>query len=208
MNIMNEEEEELRSVREKLETFASVDFNLFIPKTMLGLSHEEIYTIQFAFWFCYVVEHDLNTALQQGLRNMESVMGKTPEEVANFIKEGFEIRWERVDPDDPKYDPESITFNDRIDIVEKIRGRSDHTRFLRKIKKLRNDISHGRIYRLTYEGQDLSNNDTKKQLLFDYLKQLLGMENMESEGGMINKLTKEENARVEKLYREWLNKKQ
>lgn len=196
-------EEKLKSVKIILEAFTDTDFNSYIPKTMLKLSQKEIDTIQFVFWFCHIVERDLDSALQQAFRNMESIMGKTPKKLVDLIKERFGVRIEKVDPNNPKYDPECITFNDRIDIVEKSMGKSDHTRFLRKIKKLRNDLSHGRIDDLTYEGKDLAEIETKRILIFDYIKQALEIKDIKSEGGVANELTEQDKRRIDELYQKF-----
>lgn len=198
-----EPEEKLKSAKTMLEAFTDTDFNSYIPKTMLRLSQKKIDTIQFVFWFCHIVERDLNDVLQQAFQNMESIMGKTSEKIIDFIKEKYKIRLEKIDPNNPKYDLECITFNDRIDIAEKSMGKSDHTRFLRKIKKLRNDLSHGRIDDLTYEGKDLAEIEVKRKLIFDWIKQGLEIGDVKSEGGIENELTKQDKRRIDELYQKF-----
>jgi hypothetical protein len=180
------DQEKEKQLDESLTRYSSEDFSFFVPKAMLNMSLEEIYTVQFAFWFCYIVEKDLDTALQESFRRMESVAGKTPVSELRFIKETYGIDFRKVDQTNPKYNSKDITFNDRIDIVEKIRGTSDHSEFLREIKEIRNALSYGRITDIKYKGKSLKDNEVKKNLVKDYIKQALSINSMEHEGGAMN----------------------
>jgi len=203
---MEAEDKDLEAIRERLATFSDEDFSKFLAETMLGLSPHQIHTIQFAFWFCYIVEYELDKILQKSFKNMESVMGKTPKELLDFIKNKYKIKLEKVNPDDPGHDPKNITFNDKIDIVEKIDGKSAHTEILREIKDLRNDISHLRIHNLAYKGENLLDNKVKERLVLNYVKQALEIEDMEKEGGITNESSEEQKRRVDDLYRKWQEK--
>lgn len=194
-----------KNLKTMLSLYSDDDFNLFIPKTMLKLSDSEIKTIQFAFWFCHAVESDLDSVLRLAFKQMEMVEGKTPEEIVEFVKNKYKIRFEIVDPTNPKHDPNNISFNDRIDIVEKMDGTSDHTKFLRDIKDIRNNLSHGRIKDLTYKGQSLFLKETKEKLVFDHIEQMINTKNNKSVGGVANQLTQEEQKRVNEKYQNWLN---
>ncbi len=195
------------NIKDRLSKFEAIDFNLFIPQTMMGLSSEEILTVQFAFWFCHAVERDLDNILKVSFKNMEEALGKTPVELLDFIKKYHGISFEKVDPDHPDYDQGKIYFNDRIDIVEKLCGKSEHTKFLRKVKEIRNDLAHGRISMLAYEGINLCDPEAKRRLLFDYVKQALTIDEMPKEGGFVNDLTQEQNKEIDVIYKNWLDSK-
>ncbi|MBU1130782.1 hypothetical protein KJ840_01480 [Patescibacteria group bacterium] len=193
----------MEELKKSLVKYSEEDFNLFIPKTMLKLSTSQIKTIQFVFWFCYIVEKNLDDMLKLAFRNMEKIEGKTPQEMIEFIKTTYKIDFKKVDPTNPSHDPDALTFNDRIDIVEKIMGISVHTKFLRKVKSLRNNLSHGRIYSLEYEGNSLLNNQVKAKLLEDYIQQAINFDKMESLGGVVNNFSEEQKKSVNKKYEKW-----
>ena len=171
--------EKLAILKTTLESYSTEDFTHLIPKSIIGLSKAQQETVQFAFWFSYIVETDLTRVLSEAIANTKNILGETQPEVDKYLREEHNIRYEIIDVDHPKYDPYSITFNNRIDIVEKMRGKDTHTNFFRKIKKLRNDLSHGRILELSYNGKSVFDDDTKREMLHDYIS---GMINFEERG--------------------------
>ncbi len=61
-------------------------------------------------------------------------------------------------------------FTDKIRLYEGMSGKNNVTGILWKLKKIRDDISHGRIHALAYEGKDLLLRATKEKILMDYLR--------------------------------------
>lgn len=178
-------------------------FNTFIPEKILQLSVSQIQTVQFVFWFCYSVEKELNEISHLAWKTQEEIEGKTPKDVIEFIENKLKIKVEKIDSTHSEYDIRGIMFNDLIDIFEKISGISDFTRFLRKIKGLRNDLSHLRIGELSYEGEDLLDNKVKSKLLGDYIQLMVDFNDMKSEGGLMNQLSEEDKQRIDAKYYRW-----
>lgn len=183
-------------------------FNTFIPEKILKLSSPRIETVQFVFWFCYSVEKQLNEISQLGWKTQEKIEGKASKEVLEFIEKEYKIKVEKIDSTHPKFDVSDIMFNDLIDILEKISGTSDFTRFLRKIKGLRNDLSHLRIEELKYDGEDLLDNKVKSKLLSDYIQLMNKFNDMKWEGGLINQLSEEDKKRIDIKYNKWKENRQ
>ena len=191
--------ENLENVKSYLSRFSDKDFSIFITKKILELSDSEIATTQFAFWICYEIEQTLDNFLRSSFKQTEELMGKTPEEIIDFVKKVYQIKFEIVNDESPKYDPINICFNDRIDILEKMFGINNYTKFLRKIKSIRNDLSHGRIKNLSYENESLNLKKTKEKLISDYLKQMVSFDENPT-GGVMSQLTPEQNEIIRKIY--------
>jgi len=202
---MTEKDEMLSELDKVLPKYSSEQFSTLVPKGMLGLSDSQIQTVQFAFWFCYTLEKDLADVLQEAVSKTKVILGKTEPETYEYMRKEYGIKFEVVDEDHPKYDPYSIVFNDRIEIVEKIRGKDNFTEFLRKVKEIRNDLSHGRILELSYEGKSLFEDATKATLLRDLIANSIGFPER-GEGGALEDQSPEDRARVDALWKEFEKK--
>ncbi|CAN5739840.1 hypothetical protein BH11PAT2_BH11PAT2_00510 [soil metagenome] len=106
---------------------------------------------------------------------------------------------EKADPTQPGFDIRNITFGDRIFFSEKLRGESAHTKFLWKVKKLRDDLSHGRIETLSYEGGNVFDKKVKAQMLTDYITLMNGIDD-QAEGGFMATLTETEKIEIEQEF--------
>lgn len=188
-----------------LKQYSSQDFANLIPDTILKISKEERLTVEFAFWFCHSVEQDLNATLTQAANVVNEMLGKSSEDLDNFIRTNIGLKMEKVDPAHPAYRPNEISFGDRIFFVEKVRGKTAHTRFLWKIKNIRDNLSHGRIKELSYNSESLFDLETKSKMVKDYITLSKNIDSEES-SGIVGELTHEQHQRTEQLFEDWKNK--
>jgi len=86
------------------------------------------------------------------------------------IEKDYKIKAKKIDPENKDYNSREITFGDLIFIKERFFGKTNFVKLLWKLKKLRDDLSHGRIEKLKYDEENLSLKQTKKKLLMDYFK--------------------------------------
>ena len=194
---MNEQE-----ILKVLRQYSEKDFSTLIPKTMLKLSESETLTVEFVFWFCHIVEQDLNEILADGSKLTRDILGPSTKELDDFIRKEYGIKFEKVGPSHADYSEDEVTFGDRINFVEKLRGKTPSTKFLWRIKNIRDDISHGRIRELFYDGQDIFNIATKEKMVSDYISLSLGIDK-EKEGGVAAQLTEEDKRRVNELWEKY-----
>lgn len=196
------DKETSESIEAKLKSFENQDFVNVVSQTMLALSDEEKLTVEFVYWFCHLIERDLTQILEEGMRTTNKILGQTPEELEKYIRETFKIKLEKVDPAHPSYNPNDITFGDKIYVVERMRGETPHTNFLWKIKKIRDDVSHGRIGNLRYNNQSLTLKETKAMLVKDYIEYSAGVDT-EEVGGFMATMNDEDKQRVENIFNDW-----
>lgn len=190
-----------------------------ITKGVLKLSADQINTILYVFCICYLAERDLEYPLtnvwskllqistpeavseakdklnqflnQQGFGpSLDDVLMGVPEEIAIKIKDVFKKRYNEKIPLDIN---NLSTFGEKIKVYEKIFTKNNVSSILWKIKNIRDDISHGRIDELKYEGKSLSLRETKEKLLIDYLTAVSKPEHSQSQLRDKFKLTEEEN---------------
>ena len=142
-----------------------------ISHGVLKLTDAEVDTISFVFWIIHIAERDLYELM---VIAWNSTKNKLSTDVATiqYIRENYKIKNEIIDPTDPKYSPNDITFTDRVDIYQKICGRTKLTKFLWELKDIRNDLSHGRIKNLKYNGESLYLRETKEKILLDFIDSL------------------------------------
>lgn len=172
-----------------LSQFSNEDFRMYIAKRVLGLSEEEVLTVEFVFWFCHAIEQQLRSVLAEAWENMEGELGVAPPELHAFLKQEYGFKTEKVAPSHPDYDARNVTFGDLIHYVELLRGKTPHVNFLWKVKNIRDDLSHGRIQELEYENHSLFAKETKIKLIKDNLRLIMNIKE-EKEGGFIGKINK------------------
>lgn len=136
-------------------------FNETISKGALQLSDNQIQTISFVFWLCFMAEKDLKDVINQawGLSTLE-----VRESVQKILLKEFSKK-------------EDFNINNLEYFADKIRVHSvicndGLTKLLWKLNGLRNDISHNRIDKLEYNGQSLFLREVKEKILLDYFKTL------------------------------------
>lgn len=179
-----------------LGTISDEKVNNAISKGALKLSDDQIATVSFIFWLCYMAERDLEAVLtepwdkiaeitkpevveaakkmldemvfgvKQTEEELESVLKKIPEEEAKKIRAIISS----------DYRPRRIAgidnleyFTDKILMYQGIFGKNNLAQVLWDIKELRNLISHNQIDGLQYKGKDITLRSTKEALLMDYM---------------------------------------
>lgn len=156
-------------------------------KGALKLDDNQIKTVSFVFWLCYVAETDLNSIILQAW-NMAQKATQFPnkEDVNKIIKDwGFDF-------DNLKY------FSDKIKIYEKMFGQTARTKILWKINDIRNDLSHNRINSLTYNNESLTLRETKEKITIDYFETSSNIDFSKSK--IWNDLTPEEQSKVKDIF--------
>jgi len=97
---------------------------------------------------------------------LEEVLKELPEAIANKIRAVVENRYR----DKSSLDIDNLeSFGDKILAYQKIKSKNNVSMMLWKLKKIRDDISHGRIQELTYEDKPLMERAIKEKLLLDYM---------------------------------------
>jgi len=154
-------------------------------KAALELSDEQINTVSFCFWLVYMAESDLNAAISESWGN--ATLDNTPEARAELLHvlQQFIPGKKELDPDNLEY------FNDKILLYEGLVGSDVRSQLFRKLKAIRNDISHNRIDTLTYNEQSLNLINVKKQLARDYFTTALAEKDL-SKSPFLNSLNEEE----------------
>lgn len=159
---------ELEKTKEFIKNLSDEELSLMIPKASLCLEINKIQTAHFAFWICYMAELDFGDILTKAWKMAKTLYG-ADEGVINIIKQKYGIKIEKIDPKDQNYNLRTVTFGDRISVFEKVAGEENElVKMLWKLKNIRDDLSHGRIDNLSYDGNDLELRATKEKLLLDY----------------------------------------
>ena len=187
-------------LKQKIDGASNEELAGIISDAALHLDKEQTDMVSFIFWLSFMTEYDLDQVLCEAWK-MAKKYSSSSEEVIKIIKEKHGIDVTKIDPDDPDYDPMSINFGDRIKIYEDMFGTNSHVELFRKIKRLRNDISHGRIDKLEYQGLDLRNKEGKQKILIDYFD-IMTQEDF-GESPILKDMSKEERSEVEKIFKQW-----
>jgi hypothetical protein len=168
-----------------------------ISKGALKLSDEQINTVSFIFWLCYLAERDLESVLTKpweliSTTTSPEVITKAKEMLDNIVfgskktDKDLENILENLPEEEAKKIRAIITkdyrlrrtsgidnleyFTDKILMYEGMFGKNNVVSILWEIKELRNAISHNKIDSLTYNGKDLVLRETKEKILIDYLE--------------------------------------
>jgi hypothetical protein len=142
-----------------------------ISHGVLKLTDTEVDTISFVFWIIYMAEWDLYELMVIAWNSTKKRLSLNDATI-QYLRKNYKIKNEIIDPTDPKYSPNDITFTDRIDIYQKICGSTKLTKFLWKLKDIRNDLSHGRIKNLKYNNASLYLRETREKILLDFIDSL------------------------------------
>ena len=134
-----------------------------IADGMLHLSDKQKNTVNYVFWFCYLVETDLNDIL---INCWNETIKNTDENTKNKV---IKIIKEKVFNDENKNIDNLEYFRDKIKFYVFAKGESDFSKLLWKINDIRNDLSHNKVDKLKYKNKSLYLKETKKDLLLDYL---------------------------------------
>jgi hypothetical protein len=113
-----------------------------------NMNEEAIRATEFVFWISYFAEREL----RESILKVENTQGVTTPMLEGML--------DRLD------------FGDKISLVERHyqEGKSNFTKLYWKINNLRNDVAHGRISELVYDGLKLSDISGQLKLLSDFIK--------------------------------------
>ncbi|MFZ2310691.1 MAG: hypothetical protein WAW11_04045 [Patescibacteria group bacterium] len=140
-----------------------------ISKGALKLDDNQIETVSFVFWLCYMAEKDLDSILKESWNSTKTLYNNGDNiQIVKFIKDVFKIKTNKIDVEDKDYTPNNTTFGDRIFILEQLFGKIEHVNLLWKLKKLRDDVGHGRIEDLKFNEKSLLLKEVRSDLLMYY----------------------------------------
>ncbi len=187
-------------LKQKINNASNEELARIISDAALRLDEEQTDTVSFVFWLSFMTEKDLDQVLCEAWKTAKEY-GPSGEEVIKIIKEKYGINITKIDPDDPDYDPMTVYFGDRIKIYEDIVGINNNVKLFRKIKGLRNDISHGRIDGLKYEGLNLKTKEGKQKILIDYFETMIKRDL--GKPLIFQQMLEGEKEEVEKIFKQW-----
>lgn len=186
----------LDKLKEVIKSLSDKKLSQVISQGALKLDEDTTDTISFVFWICYMAENDLMDMEKKAWKITKTVSPtSTDAEVLRIAKEEYDIPLHKIDPDDKDYVEQAIYFSDLIKIKEKLFGKTNFTKLLRKINDIRNDLSHGRINELKYNNESLFLRLTKEKLIIDYFTYIL--ETNKDDSPIWQKLSPEEKEEIE-----------
>jgi len=142
-------------------------FNETISRGILRLSDNQINTVSFVFWLCYLAETDLNDVVKGSWQKVSSnssdiLKDKALEILVKKMYNGKKDK--KIDFNNLEY------FIDKIKVYEMAVGKNKSVEMLWIINGIRNDLSHNRINELQYKKESLFLRETKNKLLIDYFQ--------------------------------------
>jgi hypothetical protein len=197
----------------------------------LKLTNKEINTLVFLYGLCYLAERDIGEMLPTILNKLSNdhpqevmdrvkiilndflnkkinetqelndVLQGLDQDKANLILTSVKGRYNKK----PLIDIEKLsTFGEKIFVYEQLFFENNVIKIFRKIKKIRNDISHLRIADLTYNSELLILRKTKEKILKDYFEAVFNPDHSRSNFQENIEFLPEEDSRViallDKLY--------
>ena len=201
--------------------------NNAISKGILKLSDDQINAVAFVFWICLLAERELDKVLKISwdlsaagssddvVQRAKAILGESvsggidyelkleealdvvpngdAEKIRQLIKDGY-TRKRKINIDDTPY------FTDKIKLYEAVFSKNNVSSLLWKMMNLRNDISHGRIDDLKYEGESLTLRSAREKILVDYLEATLNPDHSKSQLRDNLKLSPEQDEEVNRLF--------
>lgn len=202
------------------------EFIAALSKGVLKLTQDEINTLMFVFFLCHIAERDIAAVFEGTFEKLSKittpeVLQKSKEQINEFIsgKKFTEPMLEDLLKELPedmrdkirasvkdRYREKSMldidnlqTFGEKVLAYQTIYSENNVSKILWKLKKIRDDISHGRILELTYEKESLMQRSTKEKLFFDYMNAVNQPEHQKSGLRDHIKLTEEQKNRMEEM---------
>lgn len=160
-------------------------------KGALKLNDDQIKTVSFAFWLCYMAETDLNSIIHQAWQMAQQVTRFPNQEEVNKVIKNMGFNFDNLE-----------YFGQKIDLYQKMFGKTERTKLLWKINTIRNDLSHNRIDNLNYNGESLTSREAKEKIVIDYFETSFSADFSKSK--VWNDLTPEEQKHIEELTDAWL----
>ncbi len=192
----------LEQLKQLIHSRSEEELSKIISHAALRYDDNTSQTISFVFWICYMAEQDLKTIIQ-GCWNMSKIAypeNSNNEVIMNIIKNEYGIDFTKIDPEHPNYSENNLYFKDLIDIYEKFFNKTNLSTLFWKLKDVRNDLSHGRIEKLTYNNNSLYLRETKEEILEDYFTYYSEKDNLDT-SPIWNSLSTEEKKAVEEKYK-------
>ena len=143
--------------------------NRTISHGILQLANDQIDTVSFVFWLCYLAETDLNDVVKG---SWQKVTGNAPDILKDAASQILTDKIYKGKKD------KNIDFNnleyfiDKIKVYELAVGTNKSVEMLWVINGIRNDLSHNRIDELQYNKESLFVRETKNKLLIDYFEDI------------------------------------
>lgn len=217
----------VEQVKEMLKSVPDKKLNEAITKGVLKLSDEEIDTLMFVFGLCYMAERDMGAVLIEPWNKLAKVFPAEHVARAKQILNDFLSRERDGEPtlDDvleelepelaegirtvvlARYRPKKLldidnleTFGEKIRAYTTIFSKNNVADLLWKLKELRDDISHGRIKELQYDGVSLMERSAKEKILSDYLSAVNNPDHSKSRLNDEIKLSSEESEEVKRIF--------
>ena len=186
----------LKELQDRLSTASNEQMKKIYSHGILGLNDEKTETVELAFWITCSAEKMLEDSLDKAWKSAQKF--ESPDKATlDYIRDIYKIRIEVMDRDHPDHDPDAITFTQRIDIFQRVIGKTKFSKFLWKLKDLRNDLSHGRIMNLRYEGGNLHERSIREVFIYDFIDCLAN--NNWEDSNLWDDLTDEQKAKLKKL---------
>ncbi len=197
---------QIDEVLKKMKEVSEDMLNTAISKGALHLKDDQVATVSFVFWICFLAERDLEFSISEPWRKLsatiipdvveeakrqlnEHVFGKRKfKPVEEYLKElptelATNIRGSIAEGYQEKRIKEIDNlpyFADKIQLYEGMFSHNNVASVLWKINSIRNDVSHNRIDTLKYEEVSLYLRQAKEKLLTDYLSAVGNPDHSES----------------------------
>lgn len=137
----NNEANKIQRLREVIKKATDDKLNTVITKSLLGLDNNQVETVSFVFWLCYLTETKLEECIKEAVSQNKELL---TEELVQLIRDNHKIDFNNVE-----------YFGGKIKIYESTVGKNKFSKMLWKINNIRNDVSHTRTLTLKYKSQDL-----------------------------------------------------
>ena len=155
----------VEDVKKMIGSVSDDKLNSAVSKGALKLSDDQINAVSFVFWLCYLAERDIGFVISEPWKKLAEMFG------VEAIKPAKKFLSEYVFGKDKEKDIENLDFlTEKIRVYQGCYGSNNVTKILWEINRLRNDVSHGRIDALVYEGNSLLLRNVKEKLLMDYME--------------------------------------
>lgn len=151
--------DKVKQLKSLLNTTTDDKFNRLIPRAFLGLDDNQIETVSFVFWLCYLVETKMEEFIKEAVSPYKTLL---TEDVRNVLKDEHKVDFGKLD-----------YFADKIKIYEATVGKNEFSKILWEINDIRNDVSHNRTLAIKYKKEDLFLRDTKERLFLDLVSSMV-----------------------------------
>lgn len=154
----------METFEEKIKQCSDKTLSELIVKGSLRLNDNQVETISFVFWLCFMAENDLNDILKTCWTEVSSKYSSETQRAAlDDLKRKIASKKE-IDMNNLEY------FIEKIKIHEAVKGKNEFTKILWKLNDIRNNLSHNRIDKLEYNNESLYLREIKEKILINYFQ--------------------------------------